>query len=789
MSADAIRRCPSCDTEHAPAVMRCVCGALLAGLDLIVKQPKPVDATPPAAVQEQAGAGNTDVVCSYDDCGQPNPAGSQACVYCNRAMVHAAALTLPGESHSLVNLPKALKANYRIVRPLPTQGAEAELLLVEALTGGPIRVAKIYRQGILPKREVQERIARIDLKHRVEILESNTSDGYAYELMEFCALGSWREHMRAGPLSAPLLLALIKELATAIAEVHTVDLIHRDLKPENILVRTMEPLDLVLTDFGISSILDATQRFTSTARTLSYAPPESLSGVIDGKSDYWALGMIVLECTLGKHPFTGLSESVILHHLTTRSISLDAVRDMNVRKLLRGLLLRDPKARWGADELQRWLASDASLAEPAEEGAGRFGQPYHIAKEICHTPEQLAVALARNWQEGIADTTNGRLLAWFRDVQKDQNVVRLLFDVRHERPVPVDEQLLKLILHLAPGIPPVWRGETIELAAILKNANLALKGDAAAVRWLDVLYQHRVLEIYAKVGNQGAARLVEKWHLACDNFAQAWEQKLALIKGKGPARDKNEIVLFDDVMYGQSGPSRPSFSSMHARLLAIAFDASWAERLRKRLIAELSGLLIHCPWFAELGEPQTMDAASLLVLEALLPEARKTAERQIKSVERQRQAELDECQQLRNQITEVVGAMRSLIKDNMLTQQVCEELTHNIEHHFQLIAKVRAIGRADIEWRDIKNSIIRVERLSSQMLLLLHKLAERRAVNAGWLSHEVLGFVVLAMILLPVFVAPWLAPILLVTSGAVAAWRLVPILFMMRDIKALGGKI
>src|SRR6185295_1337180 len=115
--------------------------------------------------------------------------------------------------------------------------------------------------------------------------------------------------------------------------------------------------------------------------------------------------------------------------------------------------------------------------------------------------EQLAVALATHWKEGVADLGNGQLLAWFRGVQKDHNVVRLLIELRHERQLHVDVQLLKLILYLAPGIPPVWRGESIALAAILAQASKALDGDAGAAQWLHALYQYRVLETYAEAGN------------------------------------------------------------------------------------------------------------------------------------------------------------------------------------------------------------------------------------------------------------------------------------------------
>lgn len=787
MSTDYIRRCPTCDAENAPQVMRCVCGALLAGVDLIGKSPALAETSAPIEVAIAKTV--ADAICSYEDCAQPNPPGSGTCLYCNRPIASSTALTTAAQSQSLLSLPQALKDRYRILKPLPVQGAEAELLLVEAHAGGPSRVAKIYRHGIQPRQDVQQRIARIDTQHRVEVLEAGISEGHAYELMEFCVHGSLREQMRAGPLSADLLLVLVRELAGAIVEVHAAGLLHRDLKPENILVRTVEPLDLVLTDFGISSVLDATQRFTGTARTLPYASPESLSGVIDGKADYWAIGMIILEGALGKHPFAGLSEAVILHHLTTRSIDLSGIGDRSLRKLLRGLLVRDPKARWGDDEIRRWLARDASLAEPAEHGvASSFAEPYHLGKEVCHTMEQLAVALAGNWRDGIADMANGLLLSWFRDVQKDQNAVRLLLELRQDSRLSFDLQLLKLILHLAPGIPPVWRGETIELPSILARANLALKGDEEAERWLNLLYQNRVLEAYAKAGNREAADIVQRWHLACDQFEQAWDAGLALIKAKAPARGPGEYANYDLLVYGNSDPHPPSIAAMHPRLLAISYDARWSERLRQRLSAELAGLIVYCPWLADLGTPDTMDAASLLVLESLLPESKKVVERQIKANQRLRESEADECVELKAQLSAAAASIRGA-GDSMLMPNACIELKTSIDRYLDLIARIRASGRADLPWQELRKAATRTEARANQLRLLADTLAAHRAENAGWLSPQVLGFFAMAMILLPMFFGLKIDILLMTLVAALAVWRLVPDFSMMRRIRELAESL
>lgn len=785
MSAEYVRRCPTCDTENAPHVMRCVCGALLAGVDLVSKSPPPVANEIAIANAPQAAA----TICPYDDCAQPNPPGSETCLYCNRPLAAGAALSTPSQAQSLLSLPQALKDRYRILKPLPVQGAEAELLLVEALSGGAPRVAKIYRHGIQPRQDVQQRIARIGAEHRVEVLETGISEGYAYELMEFCVHGSLREQMRTGPLAADLLLVLVRELATAIVEVHAAGLLHRDLKPENILVRTLDPLDLVLTDFGISSVLDATQRFTGTARTLPYAAPESLSGVIDGKADYWAIGMIILEGALGRHPFAGLSEAVILHHLTTRSIDLSEVADRSQRKLLRGLLVRDPKARWGDDEIRRWLAHDGTLAEPQEHGVtSHFAEPYHLGNEVCHTTEQLAVALARHWRDGIADMANGLLLSWFRDVQKDQNASRLLLALRHDSQISFDLQLLQLILYLAPGIPPVWRGETIELPAILARANLALKGDEEAERWLNLLYQNRVLETYAKAGNPQAADIVQRWNLACDQFEQAWDAALALIKAKMPARGPGDYVNVDQLLYGNSGQQPPPIAAMHPRLLAIAYDARWSERLRQRLAAELTGLIVDCPWLTELGDPGTMGAASLLVVEALLPEAKKIVERQLEANQRKRESEADECSALKAELARTIAAIRTAA-DSLLMPNACSELSAGLDRYFDLSARIRASGRVDLRWQELRRAVSRTEARANQLRRLVDALAAHRSENTGWLSPQVLGFFLLAMLLLPMFLGPRIDYVVLLIGLAIVLWRVVPGFSMMRRIRALAESL
>ena len=787
MGSDYLRRCPSCGADNAATVMRCACGALLAGVDLVRAQ-EPAPAVAPVAASPTAA--QQSVVCGHDDCAQSNPAGSKTCLYCDRPLL---AQPEPGDAlQSLITLPGKLKDQYRILKPLATQGSEAELLLVQAVSGGPTRVAKIYRHGLHPRAEVLQRIARIDARHCVQSLEAGTEQGYAYELMEYCAEGSLREQLRAGPLAPETLRDVLRQVADALAAVHAAGLLHRDLKPENVLVRSVQPLELVLTDFGISSVLEATQRFTGTARTLPYASPESLSGVIDAKSDYWALGMLLLEASLGRHPFAGLSDPVVLHHLTTRTIDLAEVADTRLRKLLRGLLLRDPKQRWGADQIARWLANDPRLDDPVEQGLGHsFAQPYRIGSDRCHSPEQLAVGLARNWKAGVADIANGLLLSWFREVQVDQNVVRLLLGLRHESGLPADLQLLQLILQLAPGIPPVWRGEPLGLRAVLGQANAALQGDAEAAHWLHQLHQYRVLPAYAQAGNAECADIVGRWNEAADRFNQAWERGLARIRQQGgtaPAPPGGYVDVHE-LLYGKAEPDRPALSGMHARLLAVAYDAVWGQRLRSRLSAELAGLTLHCPWLSELGDPQAMDASELLVLESLLPEAKKVAQRQIAAKQQQEQEQASECASLATELQLMLAELQGAARASLLMPAACSHLASTLDRYFELTARISASARADLQWQAMRKAAVRAKPVATQLRRKVEELLERRAANRGWLGREVAIFVGLFVLLAPIFLPASARYLIMAAALGFAAWRLLPIHTLMRDIRELGDRL
>lgn len=621
------RICPVCEAHNPPDQALCTCGASLAGVDFTVKAAVP-DApeitslpVPPTGL----------LVCPHADCAQPNPPGTERCLYCNRPLQEA-----PPQAVSTTRfvLPPALRDAYRVIEDLPAGGSEADLLLVESLHGGERLVAKLYRKGIHPDSELLARLSLNSAGHVVKLVAHGLSDGYAYELMEYCTHGTLRDLLSTGPLPRERLREMVAEMAAGVSEIHAQRILHRDLKPENFLLRSTKPLQLALSDFGIASLQQGTQHFTTLARTVKYAAPEALTGVLDEKADWWSLGMIVLEAVSGRHPFDGLSDQVVNHHLATRPLDVHGVFDDDFRKLCRGLLLRDPKRRWSGAEVARWLAGDPTLEAPEEnDNAAASVRPYQIGTASCTNKLELATALAKNWDEGSKDLRRGEIGTWLMQQLNDRNLARRLQDILDERGVSDDYRLLRFLLAAAPDMPAVWRGQSLDESALRAAARRAFDGDKQAQAWLESIASEPVLEACAEAGQAALGALGQRWHDGWMRFCELWEvahQAEANWRATPKSMDgaaSTAYVDIDEVMY--SRPLRlaqPSHRAMNAGLLLVLQDNAFAELMRTEVLTAQGEIAGYCPWLDTLGDFAKLDPVGVLTAHQLLPLARADAE-------------------------------------------------------------------------------------------------------------------------------------------------------------------
>ena len=263
--------------------------------------------------------------------------------------------------------------HYEVERVLG-EGAYGETYEARDTTTGERVVIKsphpalVADPGVFQRFRRETEIART-LRHPgvqggVDLAERSRTE--LYLVLEFVD-GTDLRHLlrsRTGPVPVAEAVDWGRQLAEALAYIHSEGVVHRDLKPENVLVSKEGRLKLA--DFG-TALLEGARRLTfkhlsDAIGTPDYMSPEQVQGGRgDERSDVYAWGVITYELLTGRVPFRGDNwMAVMAGHLTGTPEPITKLRadvppalDAVVRKAMR----RDPANRYqSATELVADLA-------------------------------------------------------------------------------------------------------------------------------------------------------------------------------------------------------------------------------------------------------------------------------------------------------------------------------------------------------------------------------------------------------------------------------------------------
>ncbi len=129
--------------------------------------------------------------------------------------------------------------------------------------------------------------------------------GRVYLVMEMIEGVSLSERLAEGPLPADQVVLLGARLAAGLQAAHACGVVHRDLSPDNVVLPGGRVEQAKLIDFGIAKILEEGQGtiIDGFKGKLGFASPEQLGffgGRIDGRSDFYSLGLVLIAAVLGR---------------------------------------------------------------------------------------------------------------------------------------------------------------------------------------------------------------------------------------------------------------------------------------------------------------------------------------------------------------------------------------------------------------------------------------------------------------------------------------------------------
>ena len=205
-------------------------------------------------------------------------------------------------------------------------------------------------------------IAAAEHPHIVPLYSAESTGGLLYLVMRLLPGQSLVDRIAKGKLPPAEAARIALECARALAAAHAVGVVHRDIKPANILLDANG--NATVTDFGIALVTSrpARELHGATTGTPHYMSPEqSLGEHIDGRSDVYALGVVLYEMLTGTCPFSGRNAMEIIAQHISAAIPKLSEREpetpVALVRLVDRMLSKDPAGRPTADELVKELTA------------------------------------------------------------------------------------------------------------------------------------------------------------------------------------------------------------------------------------------------------------------------------------------------------------------------------------------------------------------------------------------------------------------------------------------------
>jgi mitogen-activated protein kinase kinase 1 len=249
-----------------------------------------------------------------------------------------------------------------------------------------VKILNLYDKSVkeMLLRELRA-LYRADCEAIVGFAGATYREGNVAVLLEYADLGGLDNVLNRAPgkkIPEHTLSAVAFQVLWGLAYLFYERRLHRDIKPQNILVFSSG--NVKLTDLGISRELSTAVLARTYIGSFRYMSPERIQHEPYGfASDVWSLGLVILECALGRYPFTDcFSHIALIMSVTEGDLPLpkrDGSFTSEFYDFIDHCVCRDPNQR-------------ASILELLQ-------SPWFVRHGISSLPH--AIDVTREWLDGI----------------------------------------------------------------------------------------------------------------------------------------------------------------------------------------------------------------------------------------------------------------------------------------------------------------------------------------------------------------------------------------------------
>jgi serine/threonine protein kinase len=223
---------------------------------------------------------------------------------------------MPSEAPDRVG--SLVDGRYKITEVMAA-GSMGSVYKAERIPVGKLVAVKFLHASYANDAEFQARfdretrvMSKLNHPNCVSVLDFGVWEGEPYLVMDFVDGVTLRSVMdKDGPLEPPRAMAIARQILSGLAHAHKQDVFHRDVKPANIMISEEigHGQRVRILDFGLARLQgnvgrDATQT-NMVVGTPNYMAPEQTvpGGSVDGRTDLYAVGVVLYEMITGQRPF------------------------------------------------------------------------------------------------------------------------------------------------------------------------------------------------------------------------------------------------------------------------------------------------------------------------------------------------------------------------------------------------------------------------------------------------------------------------------------------------------
>ena len=204
-----------------------------------------------------------------------------------------------------------------------------------------------------------------------------------------------------GQLPLEQALKIIRQMALGLAVAHQRGVVHRDLKPANVLID--EHGNALITDFGVARSVGATGLTASgvVVGTPAYLSPEQAQALpVDGRSDLYALGLILHELLTGKLPFAeGTPSEMMIQRILQKPALISTLRaDLPAWVVQLVARLLDPRRDCRLQSAEAVVAAIDARRVPRAAGGSRRQRRLVWLSALLVVGGVVSIAYVRWWR-------------------------------------------------------------------------------------------------------------------------------------------------------------------------------------------------------------------------------------------------------------------------------------------------------------------------------------------------------------------------------------------------------